>query len=217
MYLPYNNIDDSSITFSKHLELCIILSLELLNLIRLTLKKIFTFLLVCLLAPIIAGVYGIIHDQLTYSISPEYYTKCKFLQFNISPSIPDRLGAASVGWRASWWTGIPIGIILGLVGFFHTDYKTMFKITMRAFLITIVLTIIFGIFGLLYGKLYLAHQPAYHFPQWYIPKNIIDFKNFIAVGSMHNFCYLGGLLGMISGIIYSIRILNNRKKENLNH
>jgi hypothetical protein len=35
---------------------------------------------------IIAGLYGIIHDQITYSISPEYFTKFKYRQFGFEPS-----------------------------------------------------------------------------------------------------------------------------------
>ena len=31
---------------------------------------------------LLAGLYGIGHDQLTYSISPEYFTKMKFEQFH---------------------------------------------------------------------------------------------------------------------------------------
>ena len=31
---------------------------------------------------LIAGVYGVFHDQITYSISPEYFTRLKFLQFH---------------------------------------------------------------------------------------------------------------------------------------
>lgn len=38
-------------------------------------KKFLMFLLTIALAPLIGGLYGILHDQLTYTISPEYYTK----------------------------------------------------------------------------------------------------------------------------------------------
>jgi hypothetical protein len=38
------------------------------------------FVLVC---PFIAGFYGIIHDHLSYAISPEYFTKFKFEQYRL--------------------------------------------------------------------------------------------------------------------------------------
>lgn len=34
-----------------------------------------------LLGAIAGGLYGILHDQFTYSLSPEYFTKLKFDQF----------------------------------------------------------------------------------------------------------------------------------------
>jgi hypothetical protein len=154
----------------------------------------------------IAGLYGILHDQLTYSISPEYYTKFKFYQFGLmdvgSEAIfPNpRLEVSAVGLMATWWMGIPIGIILGFVGLIHRNGKQMFNATFRAFLMTILIAFITGLIGLAYGKLHLAYTGV----DWSLPKNLIDIKNFIAVGSMHNFSYLGGLIGLVGGIIYSI-------------
>lgn len=46
-------------------------------------KKFLILILIILIAPIIGGLYGILHDQLTYTISPEYYTKFKFYQFGL--------------------------------------------------------------------------------------------------------------------------------------
>jgi hypothetical protein len=34
-----------------------------------------------LLGALVAGIYGIVHDQFTYSISPEYFTRLKFFSF----------------------------------------------------------------------------------------------------------------------------------------
>jgi hypothetical protein len=31
---------------------------------------------------LIAGLYGVVHDQITYSMSPEYFTRLKFFQFH---------------------------------------------------------------------------------------------------------------------------------------
>ena len=170
-------------------------------------RKILTLLLILILAPFIGGLYGVIHDQLTYSISHEYYTKFKFYQFGLidigDEAIFDspRMEVAIVGFLATWWMGIPIGIVLGLVGLFHTNSKTMLTVTLKAFLVTIIIAFLTGLIGLAYGKLYLANTGV----DWWLPKNLIDTKNFIAVGSMHNFSYFGGLTGLIAGIIYSVR------------
>lgn len=45
--------------------------------------KLLSFLLIIFVSPFIAGLYGVLHDQLTYTIAPEYYTKFKFYQFGL--------------------------------------------------------------------------------------------------------------------------------------
>jgi len=175
------------------------------------LKKFLILLVIIVIAPLIAGLYGIIHDQLTFSVSDEYYTKFKFIQFGfIDPGddaiLPNpRLYASAVGFLATWWMGIPIGIILGLVGLTHKNHQQMFKVTMQAMVITVIVALLTGLLGLVYGKIYLANTGV----SWWLPDNLIDTRNFISVGSMHNFSYLGGLTGLIAGILY---ILSQKRK-----
>lgn len=175
-----------------------------------------TLILIIAIAPIIAGLYGIFHDQLTYTISPEYYTKFKFYQFGLmdlgnEAVFPNpRIEVSAVGFMATWWMGPPIGLILGLVGLVHKDNKQMFRATLKAILVTVAVAFTTGLIGLAYGKIYLAHTDV----NWWLPDNLIDTKNFIAVGSMHNFSYLGGLTGLIAGTIYSVS--QKRKNEAAN-
>ncbi|MHB1277676.1 MAG: hypothetical protein ACYC1Q_04695 [Bacteroidia bacterium] len=177
------------------------------------LNKIFILFLILLLAPLIGGLYGILHDQLTYSISPEYYTKFKFYQFGLMDQgneaiFPNpRIQVAQVGFLATWWMGLPIGLILGLVGLVHTNSKQMFLITLKAIVLTVLVAFTTGLIGLAFGKLYLADAGV----DWWLPDNLVDRENFIAVGSMHNYSYLGGLTGPIAGVIYSLR--QNRKNH----
>ena len=173
-------------------------------------KKFLTLILIIITASLIGSIYGAIHDQLTYTISPEYYTKFKFIQFKLAEESPEahppnpRLWVAIVGALATWWMGALIGFILGLVGLTHTNWKTMFRVTLRAFTITMSAAFTIGIFGLIYGHLFLANDPVESFSNWFIPDNIIDFKSFVTVGSMHNFSYAGGIIGLILGIFYSL-------------
>ena len=170
-------------------------------------KKILTLLLIIGLAPLVGGIYGILHDQLTYTISPEYYTKFKFYQFGLmdigkEAIFPNpRIEVSAVGFMATWWMGLPIGLILGLVGLVHKDSKKMLRTTMGAILVTVAIAFITGLIGLAYGELYLADAGV----SWWLPDNLVDRKSFIAVGSMHNFSYLGGLTGLIAGTVYSVR------------
>jgi hypothetical protein len=174
-------------------------------------KKSLTFLLLVLVACLLAGLYGVVHDQLTYSISPEYYTKFKFYQFGLKDGGDEaifsnpRIEVSIVGLLATWWMGIPIGLVLGLVGLIHKDWRTMFFTTSKAFVLTIVIAFATGLMGLAYGQLFLTQKAKTEFQNWYIPDNLIDFENFIKVGSMHNFSYLGGLFGLIGGLLFTIR------------
>ena len=163
------------------------------------------------MASVIAGIYGVINDQITFSISSEYYTKFKFIQFNLANEnnidkikFP-RIFVAIVGFLATWWFGLVLGFILGLFNLIQTSWQKLFKVSFNALLIAILVTFITGILGLFYGFFFLSHQPRSNFEGWFIPYNLENFRNFIAVGSMHNFSYIGGILGLIVAIFYSYK------------
>ena len=126
-------------------------------------NKIAALILICVLTPIIGAIYGVIHDQITYSISEEYYTKFKFIQFGLedwglghnvgtltSPEIileQPRFGAAIIGALATWWVGLIIGVFLGIIGLFHRNGKEMFKVTTKAIAFTIGIALCTGLAG----------------------------------------------------------------------
>jgi hypothetical protein len=178
-------------------------------------KKSGILIMTILLTPVLAGIYGIIHDQLTYSISYEYYTKFKFIQFELWDGDGEailtnpRLSVAIVGFMATWWTGIFIGIALGMTGLIHKDYKTMLKNICKSIVVTLIIAFITGLLGLAYGKFYLAKIGV----DWFLPLNLVEKGNFIAVGSMHNFSYIGGFIGLIAGIIYQIKLKHKEKLQ----
>ena len=83
---------------------------------------------------ILAGLYGIIHDQITYTISPEYFTKFKYQQFGFEPAWfgGHRQTVIIIGFLATWWTGIIIGIGLGSTGLIFNDHKKMSRAIKKA-------------------------------------------------------------------------------------
>jgi tetrahydromethanopterin S-methyltransferase subunit F len=180
-------------------------------------KKIFVLLLIVLSAIVIASIYGIIHDQFTYSISPEYYTKFKFYQFGLidnQDTVVDnpRQTTILVGIMATWWMGLLIGLLLGLFSLRLKNLRLMFYTSIKAMLLSLVIALATGLIGLAYGFLFLARQPSESLKYWYIPDDIIDLESYIAVGSMHNFSYVGGLLGLAVAIIFINRIRYNSSK-----
>lgn len=162
-------------------------------------KKFLVYLLLIFIAVLLAGAYGIIHDQITYSISPEYYTRFKFRQFGfLNSPLPNRALAGIVGFLASWWMGVPIGVLVGLAGFMHRGPRRMFRVSLQSFLLVVGLTLLIGLIGLAYGfyrtagEIHLADYKG-----WFIPPNLVDLRHFLCVGYMHNASYLGGAISIL--------------------
>jgi len=172
-------------------------------------KKFGIFLLFIIITPLLSGLYGIIHDQITYSISVEYFTKFKFYQFGLmdignEAIFPNpRLQVSIIGFMATWWLGIPIGVLLGIEVLRYKNPKEMFSATFKAIFITILVAVLGGIVGFFYGYFFLINRPIEDFSTWYIPDNIIDIKSYIEVGAIHNFSYISGIIGLLVALIYS--------------
>jgi hypothetical protein len=170
------------------------------------------------IVPLIAGIYGILHDQITYSISSEYYTNNKFIQFGIAETLreSERLAVCFVGFLATWWVGIPIALLSGGIGIKKLVFQQFRKLKIKSILITFIITFLFGVTGYFYGWIKFSSISD-------MPLNIgvkqdnselvlamiriKDWSSFLIVGSIHNFSYLGGLIGLIVNIIYQIRVV----------
>lgn len=154
------------------------------------------------IAILVAGVYGILHDQITYSISSEYFTKFKYRQFGFEPEWfgGHRATVAAIGFLATWWMGLFIGIPLGLLSLIFPDHKMMTSVLKRSLLLVVFIAAIAGIIGFLYGTL----VPAKDGVGWWLPDDLINRSSFIIVGSIHNSSYLGGIIGLLSAFIYMI-------------
>jgi predicted secreted protein len=163
------------------------------------------------IAIVLAGIYGILHDQITYSISPEYFTKFKYRQFGFEPEWfgGHRKTVAAIGFLATWWTGLFIAIPLGLISLFFPDHNTMGDVLKKAIGIVMLITIASGIVGFMYGRFYLNKSDV----DWWLPADLSDKSTFIIVGSIHNFSYLGGLLGLLISIVYMIRAMFQLKAK----
>lgn len=163
------------------------------------------------IAILVAGVYGILHDQITYTISPEYFTKFKYIQFGFEPELfgGHRQTVAVIGFLATWWMGLFISIPLGLSSLIFSTHKIMMKILWKAIILVLLTTAIAGIAGFLYGKLYLAEKAV----SWLLPEKLSDSNAFIIVGSMHNFSYAGGVIALISSLVYIFKTKASSKLE----
>ena len=172
-----------------------------------------------ILVPLMAGVYGILHDQITYSISPEYFTHFKFVQFRIAEGLRDyeRLAAAVVGFLSTWWVGILLAIPLGIIGYQKLDAEQYRKSKIRSVKIIFSVAILFGVIGYLVGLYYVSSTA-----DW--PVNAGNFErigvfdlegwdNFMIVGVIHKFSYLGALLGLLFALVNQFRQVKRLSKK----
>jgi hypothetical protein len=155
-----------------------------------------------ILGPIVAGFYGALHDQVAYSVSPEFFTKFRFGIFNIMPDTNPRWGAAIVGIKNTWQVGLILGGILSLAGMIQFDWQRMLKYTIHAFLIALFSAFIFSLIGLAIGAGEREISSSL---------NIIDKDAFLTVERMNNFSKMGGVIGMLLGLFYHVFRRNKDK------
>jgi hypothetical protein len=152
-----------------------------------------------LIGCLVAGVYGALHDQISYTVSPDYYHAFKYQQFHIPEEWHNRVGAAIVGWRATWWMGVIIGVPVLAAAYAMPDVKTYVSRSLIAFCVVAATALLVGLGALVHAYLFIdaEHLPAY----WY-PNAVNDRVAFARAGTMHNFSYLGGFLGILTAIAY---------------
>lgn len=181
--------------------------------VRTFMKKIAIIPLLFLIGCLFAGVYGTVHNQISYTVSPEYFTQYKFHQFRIPPALPDRIGAAIVGWNASWWMGIVIGIVVIPFGLKIPGTKQYFIGTTRSFAIVALTALVIGLLALLVA--FIAITPEFAGQQTRFGNEIDNDAAFTRAWTMHSFSYLGGLVGIITGCFSIVarrrRILGDTK------
>lgn len=139
-------------------------------------------------ACLIAALYGALHDIVTYWISPEYYTRFKFIQFGvIDLAMPDVVKAMWVGVRASWWMGVPLGGGIGCVLLFAPrGHKRRLFLMATGCVVFCAASMAIGFDGLIED-----------YSSYYMPAGVTDRTAFLHVGSIHNGSYLGAALGMV--------------------
>lgn len=162
-------------------------------------KKIAIIPLLFLIGCLFAGVYGALHNQISYAVSPEYFTQYKFHQFRISPDLPNRLGAAIVGWHASWWMGIVIGIVVIPFGLRIPGVGQYFLGTTRSFAVVALTALVVGLLALLIA--FLVIDAGIAGQQTRYGNEVENDVAFLRAMTMHNCSYLGGLVGIITGCI----------------
>ena len=168
-----------------------------------------TLLSISALSCVIAGAYGIINDYFLFKFCPEFFTEFKFVEYGVTDGITknggdNSLNIIKVGLMASWWMGLIIGSILGILSLPIATPRDMYKTLFSSMGITIAITVFMSLAGLVFGRIFLTD---YNVEAWgiFMPtKNILHPERFMMCLSMHNFTYIGAIIGMLVGSIFII-------------
>jgi hypothetical protein len=150
---------------------------------------------------IVAGTYGALHDQISYTVSPDYFHALKFQQFDIPVERHNRIGAAIVGWRASWWMGVLIGVPVLLIGLVHAGWKAYLSHSLIAFAVVALTSFAVGMWALVDATHNITEESV---SRSSFPGGVSDKVAFARVGNMHNFSYFGGFVGIVTASLYLI-------------
>jgi len=151
---------------------------------------------------LLAGFYGAAHDQITYSISPEYFTRVKFLQFHYADfGSPPRIFAAEIGFLASCWVGFFAAWFLARVTVPAFSKSTVRQHMLKGFGIIFGLTLAGGIVGFVWGALRIRSDLS----AWQIvceKLSVADVPHFVEVAFIHNGSYAGAILGFLIALAW---------------
>ncbi|GEP52788.1 hypothetical protein FNO01nite_34600 [Flavobacterium noncentrifugens] len=144
---------------------------------------------------VLTSIFGVINNQISYSISPEFFTKSMFPRFGFVEYGLDtpRLTAAIIGIWSTWWLGLIIGLIYSIISLSKNNTKTIFSYLTNAILTTFIFVFASGILGFIFGKISLTNviiNRGFSGSQEQL-------KNFVTVGYIHDFEYGGAILAIL--------------------
>ncbi len=145
------------------------------------------------LACLAAGLFGMIHNQVSYTLGPEYFHKYKFIQFGVIQDFPPRLAASMVGWQASWWMGLVIGVPLFLLALPAPDRASYARLCRIGFVTVIGTVLVLDAVAIAAGYAFLSVDIL---PPRFTGRVLTDPLAFARAGFLHDASYLGGLVGL---------------------
>lgn len=155
-----------------------------------------TFFVLLAMAALAAALFGALHNQLSYSVGPSYFTALKFAQFGIAADMSERLGAALVGVQASCWLGPLIGLPAFLYGLVAVPSARGY---LAAGLGGIFLVILLATFGALAGLLSgMAASTTGLIDAWVTFPDGPTRADLLRAGFMHDASYIAGALGLVA-------------------
>ncbi len=160
---------------------------------------------------VVASAYGAVHDQISFTISPEYFTRMKFEQFAWADprtaGAPDRVFVGVIGVLATWWVGAIAGWALARVGFREPE-AAPWRDVVRALGAMLGIAVVCGIVGGLLGWI-ASRGDLRGWEEWRVGLELRDVPSFVVVAWLHWASYLGGAIGLV------VAVLRVRRAERL--
>ena len=154
---------------------------------------------------LLAGLYGVLHDQITYSIFPEYFTRLKFTQFHYANfGLPPRVLVSEIGFLATWWVGFLAAWFIARITVSGFPRAAAWQHSARGFLIIFAFAFPAAFVG--YGFSFLHGSDYSAWEDLAASLGIRDLPSFVRVAYIHNGSYLGALVGLVAAIIYLRRL-----------
>jgi len=152
---------------------------------------------------VIAGVYGILHDQVTFTLGHEYFTKFKFQQFHwLDQKQVERVRVAEIGFLATWWVGLFAGWFMGRVTLPRTTVGRAARLSLKGVLVMMGTALLFAAVAY-FGSPQVSEDPRLqHWEPMLTHHDVIDAVSFVRVGCIHNASYLGALVGLIVALVW---------------
>jgi hypothetical protein len=152
---------------------------------------------------VIAGAYGILHDQITYTISPEYFTRLKFEQFHYADfGFPRRVFVGEVGFLATWWVGLFAAWFLARLSVPAWPIRKAFQYTLTGFGIIFGSAMAAGVIGGVLGYYRRSNSDFNGWQDYAVMNGVRDLPAFVNIAYIHNAGYLRALAGLIAALGY---------------
>lgn len=170
---------------------------------RIDLRQLPAMLTIATFGAVAAAVYGVVNDQITYTISPEYFTRLKFEQFAWADlGLPRRVFVAQIGVLASWGVGLVGGWFVARAAVDSEMNVIHRPLVARAFAIVAVVTLASGLLGWMLGRVVVATTDLAPWQVYRDSLRLRDLPSFVVVAYIHNTTYLGAAVGIIAAVLY---------------
>lgn len=170
---------------------------------RLPLRWLPAMLKHAVLGAVLAGAYGSLHDEITYSISHEYFASLKFPQFcYLDFGLPPKAYVAEIGFVAAACAGFFAGWFLARVTVPASPPRAALRRTFHGLLAVWICSFAASALAYLVG---ISRGPHPHYAAWgalEATAGILDLPGFVRVAYIHNASYIGALIGLVAAVLW---------------